>query len=105
MAKAKEKPKHHRSKGMTIPLAVVAGMMPTAAYAMACYKNGGLGAAGDGLIESFTGYSPAVRQWHGERFMAGTGMMVLGVLVHKIVGGQLGINRALSRAGVPFLRV
>lgn len=96
----------HRSKGgFTLPVAVLAGFMPMTGYALRAYGNGGFNAAGDAIIESLTGYSPAVRQFHPDKLMMGTGSIVAGLLVHKIIGGRMGVNRALSGAGVPFLRI
>jgi len=42
--------------------------------------------------------------WHIESLVKNLAPMVAGVATHKIAG-KLGINRALSAAGVPYLRV
>lgn len=101
-----KKRRHHRSGGgFTLPIAVLAGFMPMTSYTLRAYGNGGFNAAGDAIIESLTGYSPAVRQFHPDKLVMGTGSIVAGLLVHRIVGGKLGVNRALASAGVPLLRI
>lgn len=103
MAKARAK---HRSKGMTLPLAVLAGM---AVPAIDLYKNGiSQGDAGRTMNTAaaiFTGYNPESHTWEMAYLKRGLLPVVAGILVHKFVGGKLGVNRALAGAGVPFIRL
>jgi hypothetical protein len=89
---------------MTIPLAALAGFVPLAGRAITGYQGNGLYGAMDGVLSGLTGYSSFDKQWHADILMANTGPIVAGILVHKLAS-KLGINRALSQAGVPFLRV
>jgi hypothetical protein len=96
-----------RKAKMTIPLAMVAGFLP----AVADIKNnansfGGWGASalhtGAGLI----GYDTVNKKYVGwsQAKAAGLPGVALGFLVH-ILATKLGINRSLSRAGIPFIRI
>jgi hypothetical protein len=105
MAKAKAKAKRRAKGGMTLPLAALAGFTPLVTYAMLDYKQGGVRLAASGACARLTGYNPADGQFHASLLMHGTVPIALGLLVHKFVGGKLGVNRALSNAGVPLLRL
>jgi hypothetical protein len=89
---------------MTIPLAALAGFVPLAARALDGYKGNGLYGAMDGVLSGLTGFSSFDRKWHADIVLQNVGPIVGGILVHKLAS-KLGINRALSQAGVPFLRV
>jgi hypothetical protein len=95
----------HRSKaGFTLPLAVIAGFAPLATNGLRDYSQGGLELLGTGLTWRLTGYNMLSKKFDASGFATGLGPILLGLLVHKLAG-KVGINRALSSAGVPFLRV
>lgn len=102
MAKART---HKRSQAMTLPLAAMIGFTPLLTYMYLDYKQGGVQLAASGACARLTGYNPADGQWHASTMMQGTIPIALGILVHKYVGGKLGVNRALRSAGVPLLRL
>lgn len=93
-----------RAAKMTIPLAVIAGLVPTAAFAAEVYRGQGIEGAAKAVTMRLTGYNPWVKQWIGSEFAAGWVPILAGVFAHK-AANYLGINRALGRMGVPVLRV
>lgn len=99
------KAKHHKKAGMTIPLAVVGGLVPMGADLVSAYKVGGAEAALGHVSLCTTGYDPADGKWKPSFAMQKLyGPLFLGMMVHKLAG-RLGVNRMLAGAGVPLLRV
>lgn len=103
MAKAKARRRH--SAGMTIPLAVVAGFGPIISHTWTGFQTGGVAGALNDLSAYTTGYVPADNQWKPAHMLEGLGPVIAGIMVHKIVGGKLGVNRMLSSAGIPLVRL
>lgn len=102
MAKAKT---HRKRAGFTLPLAVIAGMAPIALHTMNGYKSGGISGALNDLSAYTTGYVPADNQWKPAHLVEGMGPVLLGLAVHKFIGGKMGLNRMLANAGVPLVRL
>jgi len=96
--------KHQRKAGFTLPLAVIAGFAPLATNGIRDYSQGGLDLLGTGLTWRLTGYNTLSKKFDPSGFSTGLGPILLGLLVHKLAG-KVGINRALSSAGVPFVRI
>jgi hypothetical protein len=98
--------KRRRSKGgFTLPLAVVGGLVPAGADILSAYKIGGAEAALGHVSLVTTGFDPADGSWKpGFAFQKLYGPLFVAFMVHKLAA-RLGINRALGRAGVPFVRV
>ncbi len=94
----------HKAKSMTIPLAVIAGFVPMGMNVWTSYKEGGLDKASQSLVAQTTGYSRYDGKFHLDYLVAGMGPVLGGILVHKLAN-KLGVNRAIGRAGVPFLRL
>ncbi len=92
-----------RSSGMTVPIAVLAGFMPLVNQAIIGYQEGGITRVSDRVVASLTGYDPATQKWNAAHMVHGALPITIGIVAHKIAG-RLGVNRALSQAGVPFLR-
>lgn len=95
-----------RGKGkFTIPMAVIGGLVPAGADILSAWKVGGAEAALGHVSLVSTGYDPADGQWKPSFAMQKLyGPLFIGFMVHKIAG-RLGINRALGKAGVPFVRI
>lgn len=90
-----------RSKAkMTIPLSVVAGFVPVAVGVWNRRSSGQ--AVADYLQSSFTGVSNG--QFSFANLRTGLLPIVAGFGVHMIAS-KLGINRAIARAKVPFIRI
>ncbi len=98
---ARGKKRHHRRPGFTLPLAVVGGFMPLGVGLW--NRRASATDMGNYAISSLTGYMPG-QGWNAGYMKNGAGPIVLGILAHK-VAGKLGVNRALAKAGVPFLRI
>lgn len=99
------KAKHHRKAGLTVPLAVIGGLVPMATDIMAAYKAGGAQCAVEHVSMCTTGYDPSDGKVKlGFAMQKLYGPLFLGMMVHKLAG-RLGVNRMLSGAGVPLLRV
>jgi hypothetical protein len=94
----------HKSKGMTIPLAAVAGFVPLASISLKAYKEGGLEAVAPTMCSVLTGYEPRNKSFNIMYMKDGTIPIIGGLLVHKLAS-KLGINRMLAQAGVPLLRI
>ncbi len=98
-----------RAKKITIPLAVVAGF---ASPIIRTYQHGrDFGIAGEeGAIAEFSrimiGINPLKTPVAFESFRLRYGLLpvMLGLGVHKLAG-YLGINRMLSQAGIPVVRI
>jgi len=93
-----------RSKAFTVPIAALAGLAPTVIYAADVYSKRGIVPAMSEVVRDWTGYDPETGTWAVWRLKYGLMPAVAGILVHKLAG-KVGINRALGRAGVPFLRI
>lgn len=95
--------RHHRA-GMTVPVAVLAGFGPLLMAGMEGYQYNGFSGVTKRLTLGLTGYNTEDHKWYPGEVLKVAAPIVGGILVHKLAG-RLGINRALGRAGVPFLRV
>lgn len=93
----------HR-RASTIPLAAVAGFGPLAFNFIGDAKNLGLETAGRNIVQNLTGYNMADGVWSTSYLKNGAFPILAGFAVHMIAS-KLGINRALGRARVPWLRV
>lgn len=94
---------YHKPK-MQISLAIVAGLIPPGVRAWAQFQAGGIQAAGESLSRDFTGYNPANNTWSLGSLKAGLLPLIAGILVHK-VANKFGVNRAIGRTGLPFIRI
>jgi len=99
-----------RRRAKTIPLAPILGFasaffVPSEGRTNSPFENarqGNWNGAVAGLMQNITGYDPLQKSWGVPR---GLIAMIVGVLIHKFVGGYLGINRILGRAKVPLIRL
>ncbi len=96
--------KHHRKQGMTIPLAVVGGFAPLTIATVNGFRAGGMQYGADRLVWGLTGYSPTAGRWDVNGLRVGALPIGVGFLIHSLAS-RLGINRALSRARIPFIRI
>lgn len=94
-----------RKAGFTIPLAPLAGLavgvMPSIKYLL----NGDYENAGTALVWRYTPYNPWQKKLDIGGLKHGLVPLIAGAMVHKFVGGSLGINKALARSGIPFIRI
>jgi len=109
------KKKHRSSGGFKIPVAPVVGLAagivtsqngePSPWENILKGDEGSLRWAFNQLCERYTGYYPPEGNWKPWRMNAGITPLVVGMLVHKFIGGTLGVNRMLGRAKVPVFRL
>lgn len=99
-----KKRRRRRSNGFTIPVAIVAPLAMEGVETLQLVQDGNASLALDRLTQHYTGYSPNLNDWKWERLKGGAIPLMIGVLVHKLAG-KFGVNRALGRAGVPFIRI
>jgi len=102
MAKART---HRKKKGMTLPLAAIAGFAPLTGVAITSFQQGGVQLLGNNMLSNLTGYDANTKTWAFSHMSKGLLPIVAGLLAHKFVGQKLGVNRMLANAGVPLLRL
>lgn len=99
--------KKHRSNGarqFTIPLALVAGMLPGVASVASKFPDQGLMGSANEATRIYLGWDFREQRWSMGWMKVGLLPLLLGAIGHKFIGGRLGVNRALSSAGIPFIR-
>ena len=110
MAKAKKKV--HKKRQMTISLSIIAGLLPVGGKLLEHFQNPSLHGQSNGLsamgVEGsriLTGIDPRTGQFNMGWLWLGLFPMIGGVLVHKFIGGKLGLNKAIAGTGLPFIRL
>jgi len=98
------KRKHHSRPKMTISLAVIGGLAPTAYSTYYGYKSDGARGAMGNLGMRLTGYDFRDGKFKLQELWNGVGPLLLGGLVHKMAN-QMGLNRMISKAGIPVFRI
>jgi hypothetical protein len=104
---AKSSRRGRGKKPLTISLAVVAGFVPTAAYAIEGFRRGGETGFVEGLARitaRLTGYSITENKFHGMELVKGYGPVLLGGVAH-VFASRIGLNRMIARAGIPIFRI
>lgn len=102
---ARKKNKRRRKNSFTIPLAPVIGTMPLFVNAIPPLVTGDVSTAIRQLAWDTLGYNLTTNKF--DIMKLGTNMLpvIAGALIHKYVGGKLGVNRTLAQAGVPVIRI
>jgi len=98
----KKKRKSYK-RGFTLPIGVVAGFAPIAVKAWEAVPGGASNVARE-LGRITTGFDFWDGTWDWYRMRYGVIPLAVGVFAHKIIGGKLGLNRALAKSGIPILR-
>lgn len=101
---ARGKKRRSSKRKFTIPIALVAGLMPGVSRSFTHFQAGGFRGLSTEVSRIYLGYDPPSGTWNTNLMWFGFFPLVLGLVVHK-AAGVLGINRALSRAGIPVIRV
>lgn len=101
-----KKNRHHSRGGFTLPLAVVAGMAPgvMSVASRLSWSNPGQEMARE-ASRIYLGFDNSSGQFNFQWMKYGLLPAILGVAVHKFVGGTFGINRALGRMNIPLIRL
>jgi len=101
---AKKKRRYRRS--MTIPLAPVIGLAVGMAEPVDKLIKGDVTGAVHDLALNYTGFSTIDKKFHPEYLKKGLVPLIIGLLVHKFVGGApLNLNRMLARHKIPLIRI
>ncbi len=103
MAK-KKKNNPRRNNGFRIPVAVVAGIMPTVVKIWES-RGGGISGMTREAGRILLGVDFWTGTWDFGFMRYGLLPLVGGIVVHKVVGGWLGVNRAIARSGLPIIRI
>lgn len=106
--RSRPKKKARRRAKMTLPLAMIAPLGMLGVKTVQTGVNDPLEGV-NYLTGALTGYRPDWKEkgwkpFHFERLKSGTIPILMGLLVHKLAGAT-GVNRALGRARVPWLRI
>ena len=92
----------HRKAKFTLPIAVVAGFIPTV-YGV-WNRRSSMANVSAYLQSSWTGTNPVDFSFSFSNLKTGLLPALAGFGVH-LLASKVGINRALGRAGIPFFRV
>lgn len=107
----KKKGNKNRKRKFTIPIAPTIGLFaglasPSGISVIDHAQRGEWDAIPRRLSRNYLGYAVEDGTWALGELKQGLLPLILGVLIHKFVGGSpLNLNRALGRAGVPILRL
>lgn len=94
-----------RRSGATVPAAMLFGMVPGALQMMKAFDRSGFQGALAAGTAVFTGFDPSGGGFKFGMLRFGLMPLIGGLLVHKFIGGGLGVNRMLASARVPLLRL
>jgi hypothetical protein len=86
-------------------MAVVAGFAPISYNVYQDVKSGSPSNALRTISAGITGFNMVDSKWEPHNMVTGLFPIALGFGVHKYIGGKLGLNRMLSKAGVPLIRI
>lgn len=101
---AKRNTRARGKKKTTIPVAMLVGFAPLISRGINLWQVGGLQGL-QHLVSSLIPYDSVNRKFTMAGLPTGLYPIVGGLLIHKFIGGSMGVNRALSGAGVPWIRL
>ena len=93
-----------RSSSMGIPVFPLAGLAVGMAPVIKEMAGGNMVGAGRLLQYFYTPWDPWSNKFSVAGMRQGMLPLVTGILIHKYIGGKLGLNRSLAQAGVPLIR-
>jgi hypothetical protein len=67
-------------------------------------KQGDVPQTANSAAAIFTGYNPQGGMWDYRYLKSGLFPVIGGLMIHKLAS-KLGVNRAMSNAGIPFIRI
>ena len=103
--KMARKKRRRGSRKFTLPIAPIAGLAAGLAHPVERLINGDIQGSMEVLKWNYLGLGGDNR-FNVAGLMQGTMPLVLGLLIHKFIGGApLNANRMLASAGVPILRI
>lgn len=93
-----------RKKKFTIPVSIAAPIAYVGYNTFLYANNRGVDVALDKLSKWMTGFSVAEADFNLNSMKGGALPILTGVVIHK-VANMTGLNRALSNAGIPIIRI
>lgn len=100
------KKRHYSRRGrLQLPVAIIAGFIPGVTGIVNELRVGGPQAAMRQASRSFAGFDPSTSQINLTWLYGGLAPLLLGLFIHKFIGGSMGVNRMLGRMRIPLLRV
>lgn len=96
------RPRFHGRAKMTLPVTILAGV--SCPLIGAWNRRSNLAAAAGYLSASLTGYDSYNRTWAPKMLLEGAAPIAAGAAAHY-VANMLGVNRFLSRAKIPLIRI
>jgi hypothetical protein len=79
--------------------------MPVTIKTYEAWQGGGLSNAAREAGKMVLGVDFWNKQFNLGWMMTGLFPIIAGGVIHRFVGGRLGVNRALARAGIPVIRL
>jgi len=104
MVKTKTKRSRRYSSMPKIPISVIVGLLPTFNEAKKGWQETGFQGMTSNVSAALTGYSLNTNKWYGNSLKYGLFPLVLGIGTHMLAT-YAGVNRALGRAKIPFIRI
>ena len=91
---------------MTLPIAPIAGLAATLLNGniITAVQNNDWVYLKNRMVYNLTGVDDTGK-WDAGAMLMNWSPMIAGVLVHKFIGGSLGVNRMLAKSKVPYVRV
>ena len=100
-----KKKSRRRGNRFTLPIAIIAPIASNfATRTWPAIKDGRTDLALTRLTVDYTGYDPKENVWEVKYLKYGTLPLVLGAIVHGLAS-KMGINRAIARSGLPWIRI
>ena len=96
--------KSRARRKFTVPIAVVAGLLPGLTYMTAGYTGGGFNGMARAASVAWTGFDPVSHTWQFQNMSRGMFPLLIGFVVHK-AASLFGINRGLASMGLPIVRI
>jgi len=98
--------KRRYSRKLTVPIAPLAGAFPMFASSINAVMTGQFDKIPKRLAWDVVGWDMDTNQFNPSKFVQNITPLILGLLVHKFVGGSpLNLNRTLARHKIPFIRI
>lgn len=99
----------HRGRSVVrktvVPMGVIAGMLPGVARSFSVFQLQGAQAAANEFISIYSGFDPITRRFSVANLGYGLMPLFAGLMLSRVVGGMLGVNRLLGRSRIPLLRI
>jgi len=89
----------------TVPIGIIAGLLPGVTRTFATFQASGAQQASNEALAIYSGYDPQTRQFSVANMSFGLLPLIAGLVLHRVVGGMLGVNRTLAQSKVPLLRI